>query len=272
MLFHRFYTLYYGACSALGSLLHLSVFGTVPTMVYGRFPESPIAVRAEDRYDVFWDFPTDYHLERIDIDNIDIAIAMDLSGCTKIYQYNPITMTLLVDQYWAATITKEGSIAWFGPQNDPSPLGEIAILVPFGWGLQGVLTGATLDVVQTITFANDNWEVYPTVSRQMFSIPYDSNKLMVQHSTWDTDTDAPCIKTQFAGENLQRFDIKEFASFWYQGTHEIDRVYEYIPNPVFGGVRIGEIQYEMVKVMFRSIIDKYNAEPEAFDKYRYKRP
>lgn len=268
---YRFYTLFYGAIASLGQWYPPIFYGTLPTVIYGRFPDSPIALRATDKYDQVWTFPTDYHLESIHNDSIHIAVALDVSGCMKIYQYNPTTMSLLIDDYWAAEVTKEGTIIWFGPQNDPSPLGEICIIAPFGWGLEGLPAGETLDVVKMTDFSTGNWQVYSAMARQLFTIVY-GTKVMTQETTWDTDTDAPCVKTRYAGENLTRFDIKEYAPYWYQGTHKIERTYEYVKNPVFDGVEVGEIQYVTVKALFKSVIDKYNADTGKFDKYRFQRP
>lgn len=272
----RLYIASHQAIAFILPQIGLNVFATKPTKVYGRFPDSPIVYLSEYLYSNYWTFPDDYHLEEWQSTGLYLAMAFDKSGCCKLYQYNPVTLQLLdLHENWAAEITKEGTIIWYGPQNDPSPKGEICIITPFGWNLNGLPLGKDLSVSQNLVFASNNWDKDEAFERQVFYITYGTTRprIMMQEVTWDTDTDAPCVQTHYPSDNLHRFNVKEYAAFWYQGTKVTDYTYEYVPNPVYGNIiRIGELQIRIAKGLYKSVLNKYAAEPDKFDAFRYKEP
>lgn len=270
---------YVAAHSAVASLLPVvgfNIFRTRPVLVYGRFPDSPVTYNPDYLWSNYWTWPDDYHLEEHESTNVYFAMAFDLSGCCKLYQYDPVLLEL-VDMHtnWAAEVTKEGTIIWYGPQDDPSPLGEICITTPFGWNLNGLPIGEDLSVGQNVTFSDNNWDKDEAFSRQVSYITYgvDRPRIMMQEVTWDTETDAPCVKTHYPSDNLHRFNVKEYAAYWYQGTKASNYTYGYVPNPSYGKViRIGELQIRIAKGLFRAVLDKYAAEPAKFDEFRYHAP
>lgn len=266
----------YGTAASILPMIGINVFRVKPILVYGRFPDSPVTVRDELLWSNYWTWTDDYHLEEHESTNVYFAMAFDKSGCCKLYQYDPATIQI-VDMHtnWAAEVTKEGTIIWYGPQDDPSPLGEICIITPFGWNLNGLPIGEDLSVGQNMEFSNNNWDRDEAFSRQVFYITYGSTRprIMMQEVTWDTETDAPCVKNHYPSDNLHRFCIKEYAPYWYQGTKESDYTYGFVPNPIYGNIiRIGELQIRVAKGLFRAVLDKYAAEPAKFNEFRYHAP
>jgi len=240
-----------------------------PSLIFDFLPESPIPVPTELYYPTYWnDFPDDYHIEATKDDTY-YAIAADNKGGLKMWEYDNDNVMILANSGWGGTVTSDGSLIYHGPRSDPRT--EITILVPFGYSLEGLEAGIALDVIQSQVFASGNWERNDAFARQYYEIIYNTDadpKVVVQEVTWDTDTEAPCVKTHWYDENLHRYGIKEFADYWYQATSAIAAVHKYAPLPVFLGAR--GIQYRAAEwVRNLDIIKtKLGAESTEFDKYR----
>jgi len=240
-----------------------------PSWIYGFFPASPIRREDGGLYSEEWTFPTDYFLWQSFPEGTDIAVAVDGTGCTKAYEYDVPTSVCLLNSGWALTVTREGSIIYHGPRNDPRS--EICIVVPFGYGLDGLDIGADLSVTNQIDFTGYEWERNDAFTRQVFNILYTKSsfiRAITQEVTWDTDTLIPCVKTTYTGEGVHRFDIKEFKHYWYQDGKLSDKVWLNMPVMHFSGARSSAAQMRLgVRVIDRLKV-KYAAESNLFDKYR----
>ena len=173
------------------------------------FAVNPISLDVNTRYDNRWDFPTDYVLKKTYPDDTPMAIATDDKGTIKIYEYDETEQRLMISDGWGATITPEGSVIYHGPRCDTR--GEICILVPFGYSLEGTSVGETLDVIETIWFGSASWVRDTAFDRQVYNILYNTEaepKLITQEVTWDTDTLFPVVKTVYHDEQFNRYDIK----------------------------------------------------------------
>ena len=240
-----------------------------PSWIYGFFPASPIRRESGGLYSEEWTFPDDYFLWKSFPGGTPVAVAMDDTGCTKVYEYDVATSVCLLNSGWALTVTNEGSMIYHGPRNDPRS--EICILVPFGFGLDGTGLGDALSVIQTIDLTGYEWERNGSFTRQVFNILYTDDtytRAITQETTWDTDTLIPCVKTTYTGLNVHRFDIKEFIHYWYQGTVLSENVYMNMPVMHFGGARSSTAQMRLGVTVIDALKTKYAAESATFDKYR----
>lgn len=240
-----------------------------PSWIYGFFPASPIRREDGARYDELWNFPNDYFLWKSFIEGTDFAVAVDGTGCTKAYEYDIPSSTILFCSGWALTVTREGSVLYHGPRIDPRS--EICIIVPFGWGLAGTDIGDDLSVIRTINFGGYEWERSLAYTRQVFNVLYtygDYLRAITQETTWDTDLQIPCVKTTFTGENVHRFDIKEFKHYWYQDTVLSDKVWLNMPVLPFTGARSSAAQMRQGVNVIDALKAKYAVESNKFDKYR----
>lgn len=263
-------------------VLPLNIYGAEPipasesspsvadiTLIYDILPVSPIPVEVGGKYGDAWTYPGDYSLDKTYPLDTDIAVTVDNRGSVKCYVYDVPSEAMLINSDWGFTITKEGSIIYHGPKNDPRS--EVCILVPLGWNLDGVEIGETLNVVRNITFPDRTWERDPAFVRQFFTILYNIDtfpKLITQEVTWDTDTLDPVVKTTFPDEQLHRYDIKEFQPYWYQATAVVPGPDQYAPTPVYRSVRRLQMQFRVAKSLIDAIRAKYDAETAEFDKYR----
>lgn len=274
------------ALQILAWILPFNIYGAVPipasesspsvpdlTLIYDVLPVSPIPVEPGGKYSEKWGFPADYVLDKTYPQDTDIGVATDNKGSMKCYEYDAPSETPLINSGWGFTITKEGSIIYHGPKNDPRS--EVCILVPLGWNLDGVEIGETMNVIRAIAFGPEvmesTWERDLSFVRQYFTILYNIDtfpKLIIQEVTWDTDTLDPVVKTTFPDEQLHRYDIKEFQPYWYQATALVSNVQRFAPTPVFRGVRRLQMQYRVAKGLIDGLRAKYAAESATFDKYR----
>ncbi len=240
-----------------------------PSWIYGFFPESPIQVEISSRLDVEWIFPDDYFLWKSWPSENDIAVAVDGTGCTKAFEYDVATSTILICTGWALTITNEGSMIYHGPRSDPRS--EICILVPFGYTLAGTDIGETLSVEKILTFEDNNWTRDTGFARQVYALLYSRNNyngMINQEVTWDTDILLPVVKTTYTAETVHRFDIKEFSHYWYQGTVLSEKVWMNMPILSFDGSRNSAVQIRQGVNIIDALKLKYAAESDEFDKYR----
>lgn len=279
---HRLSMLMLELLQVVAYILPLNIYGAVPvpasesspsvadvTLIYDILPVSPIPVEVGGKYGDAWVFPDDYSLDKTYPLDTDLAVAVDNRGSVKVYVYDEASATPLINSNWGFTITKEGSIIYHGPKNDPRS--EVCILVPLGWNLDGVQIGETLNVVRNINFPDLTWERDPAFVRQFFTILYNIDtfpKLISQEVTWDTDTLIPVVKTTFPDEQLHRYDIKEFQPYWYQATAVVPGPDQYAPTPVYKGVRRLQLQFRVAKSLLDKIRAKYDTESIEFDKYR----
>lgn len=266
------------AIEFLSAVIGYNVYGVMysweediisPSLIFDFLPESPIPVPPELYYPNYWsDFPADYHIEET-IGDTSYAIAADNKGGLKMWEYDAEEVMILANSGWGGTVTSDGSLIYHGPRSDPRS--EITILVPFGYSIQGLDPDDTLNVIQSQVFDSGNWERNDAFDRQYYEIIYNTDadpKIVIQEVTWDTDTEAPCVKTHWYDEHYHRYGIKEFADYWYQATSQIAAVHKYAPMPVFLGAR--GIQYRASEwVRNLDIIKtKYGAESTEFDKFR----
>ena len=238
------------------------------TLIYDFLPTSPIPVEVGGRVNEKWTFPEDFILQRTHPGGSYVALASDVNGSFKMYEYHEPSHTILLNSGWGFTVTAEGSIVIHGPKNDPRS--EICILLPFGWQLMGIPVGDTLSVTQRRTFTTGNWQD-DGYSWQSFTILYntdDNPKLIQQEVTWDTDTLAPCLKTTYPQEHIHRYDIKAFQAYWYQATSAVDVIPVYAPCPVFEGAKSVMAQTRVCQNMLDELKTKYASESSSFDAYR----
>ena len=121
------------------------------------------------------------------------------------------------------TITKEGSVIYYGPRNDTR--GEVCILVPYGWSLKGLLIGESLEVQKVMTLTGAEWELETSYDAQVFNCLYNTEtypKIAIQEVTWDTNTDNPVVKTHYPDEQLRRHSLKEFKEFYKKKKDETE--------------------------------------------------
>lgn len=272
------YGLYIKAIEAFSNFILLSAYSAVPpaelgfaspSWIYGYFPASPVRRENGGLYSEEWTFPTDYFLWKSWPDLTPIAVAVDDTGCTKAYEYDVATSVCLLNSGWALTVTREGSIIYHGPRNDPRS--EICILVPFGYGLDGTDIGDTLSVTNEIDLTGYEWERNDAFTRQVFNILYESDGnvgSITQEVTWDTDTLVPCVKTSYTNSGIRRFDIKEFKHYWQQDGLVINSVWQYVPVMSFSGARSSAAQMRLGVTIIDALKAKYAAESNTFDKYR----
>ncbi|KKK93910.1 hypothetical protein LCGC14_2688160 [marine sediment metagenome] len=266
---------------AIASLLHIPIYAAVQIacnesnpsvpdagLIYDFLPVSPILCEVGGRYNERWTFPDDYVLDATYPGNTTMAVAMDVSGSHKAYEYG--NNQILINCGWSFTITKEGSIIYFGPKRDDRS--AICILVPLGWSLDGLLLTEDMEVIRSITFPDATWEHDTAYARQMFRILYDTDssrpKLIIQEVTWDTDSFDPLVKTQFPDEHMHRYDLKSYRPYWYQATAVVPTGYKYVPTPVYGQVRRMQMQFHVAMGRIDALKDKYDAESAKFDQYR----
>lgn len=269
-----------GVFQFAANILHIPIYAAVQiacnesnpsvpdvNMIYDSIPVSPILCEVGGRYNERWLFPDDYVLDATFPGNTTIAVAMDVSGSIKAYEYG--NNQILINCGWSFTITKEGSIIYHGPKSDPRS--EVCILVPLGWSLDGLALTEDLSTIRNMTFPDETWERDLAYARQMFRILYNPTtnpKIIIQEVTWDTDTLDPIVKTNFPDEHLHRYDLKTYRPYWYQATETVPGVYKYAPTPVYRGVRRIQMQFHVAMGRIDALKAKYAAESEKFDLFR----
>lgn len=271
--------LFMSAFGFIGSVLHLDVYGGTPiqsasvcadvSCIFDFIPVIPIQLDTQYRYDHRWTFPTSYVLDTMTQNGTPCAIAADDKGGTKVYEYDADTNRLMISDGWGASITPEGSIIYHGPRCDNR--GEICILVPYGYSLDGTGIAETLEVIESVQFSSGRWMRDSAFDRQVYNILYNTDadpKIITQEVTWDTDTFYPVVKTAYHDEHLNRYDIKHWEALWHQQTATVDEVHKYAPMPVFQGVRRRHHQTRTALIVLEALKAKAAVETEEFDDFR----
>lgn len=238
-------------------------------IIFDHAPQISIPLRDQDYYSTFWTYPDDYVLG-VTPGGLDIAIAADNKGGNKIFQYSIGAGTIDKPCAWGATITVEGNIILHGARCDTRS--EVCILVPYGYSVDGLGVGETVEVVEAITL-DPMWEADAAyLNRQYFTLiatdPNGNPQLIYQEVTWDTDNESPVVKTRYPGEEFTIYSLNYYADRWRSWGDALADKEKYAPIPILEGYKNRYHQVYIAMRFIDQLVARDAVESGAFDNFR----
>ncbi len=264
----------------LGKAIGINIYGGAPIIESGTVSPSVIVgpsfvfpIDTDARIDNFWVWSDDFDLVELPDGKIFYRVTDNL-GCYKYFQYDTVAAEFVINSGWAATVNSEGTIIIHGPRNDPR--GEIAIPVPFGYGID-LVTGDLpyydwREEGQTRFWRNKTGEN----GIPYFTMDFRGGFLGVvpQHWSlelaWSPEEGTPYVTTTLYNDGVDKYDIKEFATTWYKNSEPMDTAEIFVvvpPDEHFSPGYRSLLGY--IPDLLGNLIELYESgESDQFDAYR----